>query len=79
MEQCRAFAYAEIALWRVRAARVAILDQAAAQLGEKDLPNNEREGAALLAAMPQLVRLERYERRAHSRCKRAARKLDPIT
>ena len=57
MEQSRAFAHAEIDLWRVHAARAAMID----------------------LAMPQLVRLERYERRAHSRRKRAARKLDSMT
>lgn len=78
MQRCRAFAYAEIDLWRVRAARAAMIDQAAAQVRDKERPRTEREGAALLAAWPQLVRLERYERRAHSRRKRAIRRLDNV-
>jgi len=77
LEQCRIFAHAQVDMWRVRLARAALIDLAAARNGGSDAPPDaQRDGAALLAAWPQLVRLERYERRAHSRRDRAARLLD---
>jgi hypothetical protein len=78
-ERCRALAHAQLDVWRVRAVRAALIDTAAAQKrGDATLNDREREGAALLAAWPQLVRLERYDRRAHSRRKRLVRTLDSL-
>lgn len=76
-----AFAQAQLDLWRARTARVGLIDRAAAEqahlrktAGAKPGPEPDpaqREAEAIEAALPQLVRLDRYERRALSRRKKA--------
>ncbi len=55
-------AAAQLDLWRVRAARAGLIDRAAAER----------------SALPGLVRLDRYERRALSRRNRALRRLQAL-
>jgi hypothetical protein len=84
LEQAHIAAEAELELLRVRAHRKALLDRKAIELAV-DQPNDDRrrsepvafdgehEARALAAALPKLEVLERYERRATSRRKRAMR------
>ena len=76
-------AEAELELLRVRAHRKFLLDRKAVELAASrpgDDPRSEpiavdgnHEASALAAALPELQALERYERRAASRRKRAMR------
>jgi hypothetical protein len=64
-------AEAEVDILRARRARVAMIDLAAAEI-----PAHARnEASAIAAALPSLVRLDRYERSAMSRRNRALRDL----
>jgi hypothetical protein len=84
LEQARVAAEAELELRRVRAHRKALLDRKAAELAtqrpvradELSAPaelGGEPEATAIAAALPDLATLERYERRARSRLRRAMR------
>jgi hypothetical protein len=82
LEQARVAAEAELDLRRLRAHRTAVLDRKAAELAmcrpehadprAAELDSN-REAIAIAAALPDLATLERYERRARSRRRRATR------
>ncbi len=83
LEQARIAAEAEFELRRVRAHRKSLLDRKAVELAahqheadQRSEPvafDNQRGGIAIAAALPELEALERYERRAASRRKRAMR------
>jgi len=82
-EQARIAAEAEFELRRVRAHRKALLDRKAVELAAHQHEADQRwepvafdenhEASATAAALPELEALERYERRAASRRKRAMR------
>ena len=67
MGQARAAAEAELELARARAALEAVLTRAGI--------GGPEQGAALINVLPELQRLERYERRAFSQLRRALRNL----
>ena len=83
LDQARIAAEAEFELRRVRVCRKALLDWKAAELAAHEPDDDPRsdpvafygkhEASALAAALPELEALERYERRAVSRRKRAMR------
>jgi hypothetical protein len=84
LEQARVAAEAELDLRRLRAHRTAVLDRKAAELAmcrpehadQRAVPaelDSNREAIAIAAALPDLATLERYERRARSRRRRATR------
>ena len=81
LEQARAFAEAEFDLRRVRAARFMLLNPPGETPRVPDLgsasPYNldQKKMNAILKNLPQALRLERYERRAMSRWKKALRAL----
>jgi hypothetical protein len=79
-EQALIIAEGSISLSRVRAARAAVLEQmsgvAAAPVPDA-LKSTTRLGVMAGSYLGQLVRLERYERRAFSRRKRAMRAIFP--
>jgi hypothetical protein len=81
LEQARAFAEAEFDLRRVRAARFMLLNPPGETPRVPDLgsasPYNldQKKMNAILENLPQALRLERYERRAMSRWKKALRAL----
>ena len=68
--QARAAAEAEFELARARAALEAVLPRAGITTGWK---GGSEQGTALIHILPKLQRLERYERRAFSKLKRALR------
>ena len=70
--QARAAAEAELELARARAALEAVLTRAGITAEWNGGPE---QGAALVHVLPELQRLERYERRAFSRQRRALRAL----
>ena len=70
--QARAAAEAELELARARAALETILTRAAITAERNGGPE---QGAALIHVLPELQKLERYERRAFSRQRRALRAL----
>ena len=72
LDQARIAAEAELELVRVREAYEAVLTRAAASGAAGELPD---EAAALSGALPELEKLDRYERRAWSKRKRALRTL----
>ena len=74
-----AIAEAELDLVRIRMARVQLLNALAANPPDvvaQSKAGPEREASVLARAAPQLLRLDRYERRAMSRRKRAIRALE---
>ncbi len=81
-------AAAQLDLWRVRAARAGLIDRAAAEQAHRrtsaaatpGAPPDAatREAEAIRSALPGLVRLDRYERRALSRRNRALRRLQAL-
>jgi hypothetical protein len=77
LERARAVAHAELDLARVRRAKVALIERASA-FGELDalatMPSQEpdRSAEAVRRALPDLRKLERYERRSAARRDRAA-------
>ena len=83
LEEARIAAEAEFELRRVRGHRKALLNRKAAELAAHEPDEDQRseplvldgryEASALAAALPELQALERYERRAASRRKRAMR------
>ncbi len=83
LEQACIAAEAECEVRRVRAHRKSLLDRKAAELAAHEPDEDQRseplvldgryEASALAAALPELQALERYERRAASRRKRAMR------
>jgi len=70
--QGRALAGAEVEVTRARAALEAMLTRTGITAGWNGGPE---QGAALIHALPELQRLERYERRAFSKRRRALRDL----
>ena len=73
-----AIAETELGLLRIRMARVQLLNALAANPPDavaQSRAGPEREASVLARAAPQLLRLDRYERRAMSRRKRAIRAL----
>ena len=82
LAHARVIAEAGFDLRRVRSARLALLDPAraarsAAETGGKIIPAtvDPKEMETILEKLPQVLRLDRYERRAMSRRKRALRAL----
>ncbi len=79
LAQARIVAEAEFDILRIRAMRVKMIDSAAKSSSDPSLaeePVSEAHGvAAHLGALPQLETLERYERRAISRRRRAIRQM----
>jgi len=76
LEQARIAAEAEFDVRRVRAHRKTIIDLKAARLSRpeaSDLLPEHRNAVAIMEALPELTALERYERRAFARRKRAIR------
>jgi len=83
LEQVRIAAEAECEVRRVRAYRKSLLDRKAVELATHQLDDGQRsesvafagkrEAIALACALPELKALERYERRALSRRRRAMR------
>ena len=77
LERARAVAHAELDLARVRRAKVALIERPSA-FGELDalatMPSQEpdRSAEAVRRALPDLRKLERYERRSAARRDRAA-------
>ena len=71
-EQARAAAEAEFELVRARAVMEAVLTHAGNTAERNGGPE---QGSALIKVLPKLQRLERYERRAFSKRKRALRDL----
>jgi hypothetical protein len=64
----------ELTLLKIRAIRAQLISHHASDLGMQPLPEGElREQAAFLAALPVLLKLDRYERQALSRRERAMR------
>jgi hypothetical protein len=89
LDQARIIAEAELELSRVRATRIALVQAKERDLREADseqLPAadlfdsiplfEQRRARAFMEALPELGRLDRYERRALSRRKRAIRTLN---
>src|SRR5258705_432871 len=81
LEYARAFAEAEFDLRRVRAARFMLLNPPGETPSVPDLGSalpyslDQKKMNAILENLPQALRLERYERRAMSRWKKALRAL----
>jgi len=74
LERARAVAAAELDLCRVRQAKVALMEHARA-LGALSPEGGDQSGEVMQRVLPELLRLDRYERRAAARRERAARDL----
>ena len=70
-EQARTIAESQVTLKQVRRARTNIIEQ---MLSVLPTPGSAPQDGASIAGLNQLLRLERYERRALSRRKRAVRR-----
>ena len=69
LAQAKEIAESEFEVWRIRRVRTALIDGAI----DHERPQPERAEVAILSVVSQLSKLDRYERRALSRRKRAIR------